>query len=322
MPLKPRSLLLSLLAVPGLAAADVPRVAVDIPPVQSLAAQVMGDLGTPALVIQPGASPHGYSLRPSEAATLDRADVVFWVGDALTPWLANSLSSLAADATTVELLDAPGLVRHDVRESATFAAHDHDHGEDHAHDHDHADTHEAAHQHHHDGLDPHAWLDPRNAQAWLTLMADTLAEADPEHAETYRDNAQQARAALDDLIADVERRLEAAGEPRFIVFHDAYQYFERRFGVPAAGAISLGDASDPSPARIRRVQEQVSALDVQCVFTEPQFNPDLVRSVFGDLPVDTSESIDPLGIGHEPGPGLYAGVIEDLADGLSRCAAP
>ncbi|MBB3139953.1 ABC-type Zn2+ transport system substrate-binding protein/surface adhesin [Halomonas organivorans] len=152
-------------------------------------------------------------------------------------------------------------------------------------------------------------------------MAETLAEADPEHADAYRDNARRGQAELEQLIGQVQQRLEDAGDPRFIVFHDAYQYFERRFGVPAAGAISLGDASDPSPARIREIQQKVTELGIDCVFSEPQFNPDLVRSVFGDMPVDTSTVIDPLGVGHEPGPDLYAGVIRDLAEGVAGCAA-
>ncbi|RTR05939.1 zinc ABC transporter substrate-binding protein [Halomonas nitroreducens] len=309
MPVLVRPLLLPLLAVPTLAYAEVPSVAVDIPPVHALASQVMGDLGAPELVIRPGASPHGYSMRPSEAASLDRAEVVFWVGPALTPWLGRSIDSLADDA--VALLEAPGLTRYDVRQSATFEAHGHGdeagHGGHHPADHDHA------------GLDPHAWLDPRNARVWLGVMAETLAKADPEHAATYRDNARRGQAELAQLSKEVEERLVATGKPHFIVFHDAYQYFERRFGVPAAGAISLGDASDPSPSRVREIQRRVEALDIDCVFTEPQYNPQLVESVFGGTAVDTSRVIDPLGVDLATGPGLYAELIRQLSDGLAGC---
>jgi zinc transport system substrate-binding protein len=150
--------------------------------------------------------------------------------------------------------------------------------------------------------------------------AGARAAPDPEHAATYRDNARRGQAELERLIGEVRERLEAAGEPRFIVFHDAYQYFERRFDVPAAGAISLGNASDPSPSRIRGIQREVAELGIDCVFSEPQFNPDLVRSVFGGMAVDTSTVIDPLGVGHEPGPDLYAGVIRDLAASVAQCA--
>lgn len=320
--------LLPLLFTPSLALADVPRVAVDIAPVQSLAAQVMGDLGSPERVMPPGASPHGYSMRPSEASTLDNADVVFWVGPALTPWLADSIKTLAGDANSVVLLDAPGTTRLDYREGATFEAHDHDHAHndshDHAHDdgHDHGDGHAHGHNHDHShtGLNPHAWLDPHNARAWLDVMATALAEADPEHADTYRHNAQTAQQHIDKLIADTEERLKDDHDTRFIVFHDAYQYFEKRFDVHAAGAISIGDASSPGPARIRELQDRVTSLNVQCVFSEPQFNPRMIDSIFGDMPINTSIVLDPLGAGIDPGPGLYDKLITHIATSIDECA--
>ena len=336
--------LLPLMLTPSLALADVPRVAVDIAPVQSLAAQVMGDLGSPEVVMPPGASPHGYSMRPSEASTLDNADVVFWVGPPLTPWLADAIDTLADDANSVVLLDAPGTTRLDYREGATFEAHDHDHGHEHDHDnahddgHDHKHAHNSGHDHEHGhgdehahhgghdhghshtGLNPHAWLDPQNARAWLGVMAKTLAEADPEHAETYRQNAQAAQQHLDALMADTRQRLKGDHDTRFIVFHDAYQYFEERFDVHAAGAISIGDASSPGPARIRELQEKVRSLNVQCIFSEPQFNPRMIESIFGDLPVNTSIVLDPLGAGMTPGPGLYDALITHIATSIDECA--
>lgn len=317
--------LLPLLFVPSLALADVPRVAVDIAPVQSLAAQVMGNLGTPEMVMPPGASPHGYSMRPSEASTLDNADVVFWVGPALTPWLADAIDTLADDADSVVLLDAPGITRLDYREGATFESHEHEHDEAHDHDHDHDQegdhhAHGDEHGHSHSGLNPHAWLDPDNARVWLKVMADTLAQADPEHADTYHDNARNAQKRIDQLVSTTEQRLADDHDTRFIVFHDAYQYFEERFDVHAAGAIALGDASSPGPARIRELQEKVQALKVSCVFSEPQFNPRMIESIFGDMPVNTSIVMDPLGAGMDPGPGLYDALITHLATSVDECA--
>ncbi|WP_456269125.1 zinc ABC transporter substrate-binding protein [Kushneria sp. AK178] len=333
-----RRWLLPLLFVPSLALADVPRVAVDIAPVHSLVSQVMGDLGSPQMVMPPGASPHGYSMRPSEASTLDSADVVFWIGPALTPWLADSIQTLAGDADAIMLLDAPGTHRLDYRDGATFEAHghDHDHDEHHGHghddEHDHAEGHDHDHAHNgghahgdehghsHTGLNPHAWLDPHNARAWLAVMAETLAEADPEHADTYRHNAQAAQQRLDALIADTEQRLQDDHDTRFIVFHDAYQYFEERFDVHAAGAISIGDASSPGPARIRELQDRVTSLNVQCVFSEPQYNPRMIDSIFGDMPINTSIVLDPLGAGIDPGPELYDELITHIATSIDECA--
>ncbi|WP_438764948.1 zinc ABC transporter substrate-binding protein [Kushneria sp. TE3] len=322
--------LLPLLFAPSLALADVPRVAVDIAPVHSLAAQVMGDLGTVDMVMPPGASPHGYSMRPSEASTLDSADVVFWIGPALTPWLADSIQTLAGGADAVALLDAAGTTQLDYREGATFEAHGHGHddGHDHAnngghgHDdgHDHGGGHSHDDDHGHTGLNPHAWLDPENARAWLAVMAQTLAGADPAHAETYHHNARDAQQRLDGLIADTEQRLADDHDTRFIVFHDAYQYFEERFNVHAAGAISIGDASSPGPERIRELQDRVESLNVQCVFSEPQYNPRMIDSIFGDMPINTSIVLDPLGAGIEPGPELYGELITHIVTSIEACA--
>ncbi|MFM9271420.1 zinc ABC transporter substrate-binding protein [Halomonas elongata] len=316
MTFRARHCLMALLGVPAIAAADVPDVAVDIPPVHSLVDRVMGDLGAPDLVIQPGASPHGYSMRPSEAAALESADVVFWIGEELTPWLSGSLQSLAGEAESVALLDVPGTQTLAFRQGATFEAHDHSHGHDHDHDHGHG----AHHAHTHDGTDPHAWLDPENAQVWLDAIAQSLAKADPEHADTYRENARLGKEELEALIGELEERLADAHGTRFIVFHDAYQYFEKRFDLSAAGAISLGDASDPSPARIDELRSMVNELNVDCVFSEPQFNPQLVTNVFDDTGVDTSIVIDPLGTGLAPGADLYPRLLRQLADGVAQCA--
>lgn len=342
-----RPLCLPWLLAPAVAVADVPAVAVDIPPVHSLVDRVMGELGSPDLVIQPGASPHGYSMRPSEAEALSRADVVFWVSDDLTPWLARARQSLAGDAREVELMEVPGTLRHAFRQGATFEAHDHggddhghddhgyddhghdDHGhDDHGHDDHGHDDHEHAdhghddhgHGHAHGGLDPHGWLDPVNAQAWLEAIAASLAELDPDNADVYRQNAAEGQAELDTLIDELNDRLADARGTRFIVFHDAYQYFEHRFEVPAAGAISLGDASDPSPARIREIQTRVAELGVQCVFREPQYNPALVESVFEGTGVETSIVIDPLGVDLPLGETLYPQLLHGLAEGVTHCA--
>ncbi|MBN8413360.1 zinc ABC transporter substrate-binding protein [Halomonas litopenaei] len=333
-----RPLCLPWLLTPAIAVADVPNVAVDIPPVHAVVAQVMGELGSPELVIQPGASPHGYSMRPSEAQALASADAVFWVSDSLTPWLERARTSLADGAREVELMEAPGTVTLAYRQGATFEAHDHGDHEDHDHvghkhgdhdqhaDHDHADhdheqhtAHDHEHGHAHDGMDPHGWLDPVNAKAWLDTIATTLAELDPEHAATYRQNAANGQADLDELIQRLDNQLDDARGVRFIVFHDAYQYFENRFAVPASGAISLGDASDPSPARIREIQTRVSDDNIQCVFREPQFNPALIDSVFEGTEVNTSIVMDPLGVDLDLGPGLYSQLLQRLADGMTDC---
>lgn len=334
-----------LAAFPLVAAADVPRVAVDIPPVYSLVAKVMGDRGDPELFIQPGASPHGYSLRPSEAQSLDDADLVVWISDALTPWLSGPIDNLAGDARHLELMDVSGITTLEYREGATFALNDgdehghghHDHGHDHDHhdhgDHEHhhhedshADSHDESghdhdhhgHDHSHTGMNPHAWLDPDNARRWLDAIAEQLSEIDPDNAADYRNNAAQGKEDLTSLEEHIQDRLANSADTRFIVFHDAYQYFEEAFNVHAAGAISIGDASSPSPARIEELQTLVNDENIQCVFSEPQFNPQMVNNVFGDTTAYIGV-MDPLGVGLTLDAGLYDALLEQLANVIARC---
>ncbi|WP_120632071.1 zinc ABC transporter substrate-binding protein [Ruegeria sp. EL01] len=367
------------------AVADVPNVAVDIAPVHSLVARVMEGVGTPDLIVPPGASPHEYNLRPSEAAALQNADLVFWLGEDLTPWMEGAVDTLADGATVTTLLESDGTVLLDFREGALFEAHDHgdddDHGDedhaghgshdhegDHGHDehteddghadhdhdehakdedHDHGDEHtkdeERAHDdgdddhtdgddhdhekhdeheghddHGHGAHDPHAWLSPENAGVWLNVIAAQLSSADPENAGTYFANAATARKEMDALSMEVSATLEPVRGGTFVVFHDAYQYFENAFDFPASGAISLSDASDPSPARIAEIQGRIRDEGIDCVLAEPQFNQGIIETVLDGTEANTGV-IDPLGSDLEPGPALYPQLIQSMAKTLAEC---
>lgn len=321
---------LATLATATISHADVPSVAVDIAPVHSLVAHVMGTLGDPRLIISQGASPHGYSLRPSEAQALQDAELVFWVGAGLTPWLSETLSTLAPDATQLELLEVAGTMELPLREDALFEAHAHeeDGGDDHEEEHEeeHEDGHEendehaadADDEHAHGKHDPHAWLDPSNAAIWLDTIAAELSKADPSNADTYLANALSGKAQLEQVKAEVESLLLPVRNRNFIVFHDAYQYFEMAFDFPASGAISLSDASKPGPARIQQIQDRVANASVTCVLAEPQFNPNLVATVLDGTDARSS-SIDPLGSHLEAGPTLYTQLLRELARTLAEC---
>lgn len=316
--------------IAGTALAEVPRVVVDIAPVHSLVARVMEGVGTPDLIVQPGGSPHEYALRPSDASALQEADVVVWVSPDLSPWMGNAIETLAGSAVVVALLEADGTVELERREGALFEAHihgeddthmDHEDGnhEDEAHDHDeHGDEAHHEGEHAHGAHDPHAWLSPQNAATWLNLIAANLSAADPDNAGTYFANAAAARAEIDTLIAEVDAALAPVRGGRFIVFHDAYQYFEVAFGLPAVGAISLSDASDPSPARIAEIQARIAAEGIDCVLSEPQFNPGLVATVLDGTEAATG-LIDPLGSDLDPGPDLYPQLIRNLGATLAGC---
>ena len=289
--------------------ADVPNVAADIAPVHSLVSRVMDGIGAPKLVVQSGALPHGYRLRPSEAKALQDADLVFWMGEELTPWLDGALKTLASKASITTLMDQEGVILHDFRESVLFEAHDHsDHDDEKDHD-DHDD---------HGGHDPHSWLSPENAKLWLNIIASKLSVSDPENAATYFMNAAAGQTEIEEMITEVSATLKPVQGGKFVVFHDAYQYFENDFDFYASGAISLSDASDPSPARVAKIQKRIRDEGIQCVLAEPQFKRGLVATVLEGSEA-TASVIDPLGADLKTGPKLYTQLIINMAKTLRNC---
>lgn len=319
---------IALLSAP--ASAEVPQVVTDIAPVHALVAQVMDGVGEPALLVRPGMSPHTYALRPSQARALQEAGLVVWVGPNLTPWLEKPLETLAGDAVMLTLLEQEATGKLVYRESggdhgdhgehADHEEHgDHaDHGadegdhDDHDHDHDH-------HGHDHHGLDPHAWLDPENGRIWLGLIADRLARLDPEHGDIYRANAAAGQAQIAQLETELAATLAPMQGRRFVAFHDAYQYFEARFGLTLAGTVSPGDASDPSPARMAALRDTLVAQGVACAFTEPQFNTGLLAAAVEGQGVKVLV-LDPLGSTLEPGASLYPALLRDMGQTFAACA--
>ena len=345
------ALSISVTLMGGTSSADTPQVVTDIAPVHSLVARVMEGVGAPELIVQPGASPHEYSLRPSEASALQDADIVFWIGPDLTPWLTDTIETLAPDADVTTLLELDKTIELEFRESALFEAHDHDdHGDDEHDNHDDHDDHDGNHgeeahddhddhddeekdhadhdddhegnddheAHGHGAHDPHAWLSPKNAMTWLNVIAGELSAADPDNAGAYFANAAAGRVEMESLVGEVNTTLEPVRNGQFIVFHDAYQYFENDFDFPASGAISLSDASDPSPARIAEIQGRIAEEGIDCVLAEPQFNPGLVATVL-DGTEATTGILDPLGSELEPGSALYPQLIRNLSIALAGC---
>lgn len=287
------------------ASAEPPRVATDIAAVESLVAQVMAGVGSPELVMDHGASPHAYRLRPSQAQALEQADVVVFVSSVLTPWLGEAAEALAPGARRVELMDLEGVQRLEAREAAVFGP---------------ARAADASGQDgdDHGGLDPHGWLLPENAVVWLAAIAGVLAEADPDNAATYSANATAAQERIRETMAQVLQGLTPYQAARFVVFHDAYQYFEVATGLRAEGAIAMSDARAPGPARVVAIREAVREGGISCVFAEPQFNLDLARTVIEGSGAGLA-ILDPLGSGIEPGEGFYGAFLRDLGTTMATC---
>jgi zinc transport system substrate-binding protein len=294
-------LLILLLPLPALAAVEV---VASIAPLHSLAARVMQGAGTPRLLLPPGVSPHDHALRPSDAEAVQGAGLVVWVGPSLEPWLDRPLAALAGSARILQFDLVPGLTLLPFREGAEFE--------------------EAGHNHAPQpvgtvgAIDPHIWLDPENAKLWIDSLAGALAASDPANRDLYLSNAAAARVEIEATRAEIEAKLTPLRGRPFIVFHDGFHYFEHRFGIEAAGAVSLGDGRAPGPARIAAIRERIVTTGVLCLFTEPQLRSALTGTITEGTDARLG-LLDPLGATLEPGPGLYPALLRELADGLADC---
>jgi zinc transport system substrate-binding protein len=331
-----------------LAKADV-KVVASIKPVHSLVAAVMQGVGSPDLIVDGAASPHTYSLKPSQARRLQDADLIFWIGHELEAFLEKPIDGIATGATAVSLLDSHGLTKVKFRDGGAFEDHGHDdHGhdekhDDHGHDEKHDDHghdkkhddhghdkkhddhgHDEKHDDHghddhgHDGFDPHVWLDPVNAKAIVHEIEEALSEADPDNAAAYAANASSVMGRLDSLVTEINGELQPVKGRGYIVFHDAYQYFETRFGMTAIGSITVSPEVLPGAERVAILQEKVRHLDATCVFAEPQFEPKLVATVTENTDAGTGV-LDPLGAAIDDGPDLYFTLIRNMARSLKNC---
>lgn len=292
----------------GSPATAAPNVVASIKPVHALVSAVMQGVAPPHLIVRGGATPHTFSLRPSDAEALSNADLVFWIGPDLENFLDGTIETLAPNARSIDLIEAPEMALLPLRGDANFEHHDHDneadlHGDD------------------SDEIDMHLWLDPVNAVAIVQTAAQALVTIDPENADLYRTNASETIARLHDLQAQIDADLAPFRDTPFVTFHDAYQYFERRFGVPAAGAITLNPESQSGARRIAEVRETITRLGAVCIFTEPQFEPALVAIAAEGSNARTG-TLDPIGADLQDGPDLYFNLMRQMADNMRACLAP
>ena len=312
------------------ASADI-KVVASIKPIHSLASYLMNGVAKPDLIVDGYASPHGFAMKPSHAKMLQNADLIFWVGEDLESFLEKPLGSIAKKAEKIELMQVKGLQILKFRERNIFDDHDHhghdDHGkkEDHDdHDHDsHAkkddhddhghDDHEG---HAHGEFDPHIWLDPINAKVILFEMSKHLIENDPKNEKIYRENLSKGYKEIDKLTKDVSSEL--SNSVASIVFHDAYQYFEKRFGVNILGAFTVNTDVMPGAEQLAEIREVIEHDKVACVFSEPQFNPDIIKAVAKDMNIKTGV-VDPLGATLNPGKDLYFSLIKNMSASFKGC---
>jgi zinc transport system substrate-binding protein len=320
--------ILSFLTIFAPANAEI-KVVTSIKPIHSLASYLMDGVAKPDLIVDGYASPHGFALKPSHAKMLQNADLIFWVGEDLENFLEKPLKSVAKKAEKIELMEIKGLTKLKFRERNIFEGHD-DHGhkeddhDDHAKkeddhdDHGHDDEHkEDGHDDHgHGEYDPHIWLDPMNAKVILSEMAEHLIENDQKNEAKYKANLKKAHKDIDKLTKKVKSELNK--DFKSIVFHDAYQYFEKRFGINILGAFTVNTDVMPGAEQLAEIREIIEHDKVSCVFSEPQFNPDIIKAVAKDTNVATGV-IDPLGATLNPGKDLYFDLIGNMSKSFKGC---
>jgi len=293
--------------------ADAPVVVTSIKPVHSLVSAIMQGVGTPELIVDGAASPHTYNMKPSNARALQNAKVVFWVGPGLEAFLEKPLEAIGSDAVVAELGKAPGLTKLKFREGGAFEPHDDG-------DHDEAAHAGADHDHDHGAFDTHLWLDPQNAKAMAAEITTTLVAADPANALTYQANAKTLDDRLDALDKEITGIVSPVRDKPFIVFHDAYQYFENRYHVRVAGSITVSPETIPGAERIAEIHKKVGELGATCVFAEPQFQPRLVDVVIEGTKAKAGV-LDPEAATLDAGADLYPNLMLGIANSMKDCLA-
>ncbi|MDC0397338.1 zinc ABC transporter substrate-binding protein ZnuA [Candidatus Pelagibacter sp.] len=304
------------------------KVVTSIKPIHSLASYLMDGIGKPELIVDGYASPHGFSMKPSHAKMLQNADLIFWVGEDLEGFLEKPLKSIAKKAEKIELIEVKGLNVLKFRERNIFDEHD-DHSkkeddhDDHDHDehakkeeHDDHDDHDGHEGHAHGEYDPHIWLDPMNAKVILNEMVEHLIENDPTNEAKYKSNLDKALKEIDKLTIEVMTDLNNSVSS--IVFHDAYQYFEKRFNVNILGAFTVNTDVMPGAEQLAEIREIIEHDKVACIFSEPQFNRDIINAVAKDMKIKTGV-LDPLGATLDSGKDLYFKLIRNMSASFKGC---
>ena len=277
-------LFVSCIGPTAVAAEAVPRVVVTLMPLHSLVAGVMHGIGQPTLI--GGISPHGGALKPSAARALEVADVVFWTGTALEGGLARGIRQLSGSARVIAVKDLPGTVLLGER-----------------------------------AIDGHMWLHPANARALVHAAAATLGALDPARAQVYARNSAKLAMQLDALDARLAVRLGAVAKRTYVVMHDAYRYFEDRYGLASLGSIAESPEQPPGARRLAELRRRMVASGARCVFSEPGLEPAHVRALAAETGARIGQ-LDPIGVGLQPGPAAYFTLMERLADDLIACLAP
>jgi len=313
-----------------LLASETKGVVSTIQPINSLVNAVIGNTGKTISLIPAKASPHDYKLKPSDTKKLQNANIIFFVSDHLETSVTKVFKNLPKNIKIINLMEDAGIKHLAIRDNEAWERHDHhhrhgDHDDYDKHvkkddDHDH-DKHSKKHDDHDDHEkedDVHIWLSPDNAVKIIKKINKELSLFFPENAKTYNQNANQMIKKINQLKVELKKELLGIKDEPFIVFHDAYQYFETSFDLNAVGSVALEGDIASSPKQISFIKDKIVKLKASCVFQEPQFDSRLVQIVVESTNAQIG-ILDPLGVNIKSGENFYLQLLKNMAKTLKDC---
>ena len=323
-------------------ASETTGVVTTIQPINSLVGAVIGNTGKTISLIPAEISPHEHKLKPSDTKKLQNANIIFFVSDHLEYSLAKVLDKLPKNIKIINLMEESGIKHLAIRDNEAWERHDHHHGhgdhddrdkhakkhDDHDHDkhakkhddHDH-DKHAKKHDDHDDHEikdDVHIWLSPDNAVKIIKKVNKELSLYFPENTKTYNKNANQVIKKINQLKVELKNELSGIKDKPYVVFHDAYQYFETSFGLNAVGSIALEGDVASAPKQISFIKNKIVKSKASCVFQEPQFDSKLVKIVVEGTNAQIG-TLDPLGVNIKSGENFYLQLLKNMAKSLKNC---
>jgi zinc transport system substrate-binding protein len=310
----PQRILLSLLLtlfIPVAAATEL-KVLTSITPIQLIASEILADVAQPEVLLPPGASPHQYSLRPSDVRKVKQADLIFWIGPELERFLEKTLSK--TDATVLSFLEAEEMHQEEA---------EHENKSEHGSSHQESEDNLLASSHQHDGhdhggTDPHIWLDPMHALEMAEIIRDEAIKAAPDKTLLLEQNYAEFAAGLLEKDQLIMAQLAPFNERGFVVFHDAYSRFVKRYNLKQLGAVTINPSRKAGARHLSELREAVIKSKAVCIFSEPQFSGSILKTIAAGTAVRTAE-LDPLGQKVMLGKGAYLAFIADFAQVFKEC---
>ena len=287
------------------------NVVASIKPIHSLVASVMDGVGEPSLIVDGSASPHTFQLKPSHAKLLQNADIIFWIDKDLENFLVKPLSSIAKKSKKISLMEINSIKKLKFREKNIFVEKHDDHKGHKEHD-----DHKGHKEHAHGEFDIHIWLDPENAKTMSMEIAKELSKIDPKNKLIYESNAKKVSFKINKMMKEIKKEINK--DAAFVVFHDAYQYFEKRFNIDAVGALTVNPEVLPGAKQLTEIRKEIKHEKVKCLFSEPQFNPSIAKAIAKDTGVNIAV-LDPLGAKLNTSKDLYFQLIKNIALSFKNC---